>query len=133
MNTATTSPLGIDFTKQLALSLINTVDEATKQFARTAWTITTSFLLEHWFFVMGGFILLLLFFLLKAVLGQWGSLYSLTYWTLYAVIVFIIGLIWGPDALVSDIFHVVYIAAIWPICYWATSWIWDRFGFRKVY
>ncbi len=130
MNSTTTFS-GFEFDKRLVQGSINAMEEGTKYYARIVWSISTTFLVQHWLFVMGTFVLLLFLLILKALIGQWGSLYSLTYWTLYAVIIFIVGLIWGPEALVSDIFHVIYIIAIWPVCYFLTGWIWDRFGFRK--
>lgn len=131
MDASSTQPLGTDFPKQMVELLLNTIEESTKEYARIAWSLAMNFLAENWLWVMGGFVFLLVVLFIKALMGQWGSLYSLTYWTLYAIIVFIVGLIWGPEALVSDIYHVIYIAAIWPLCYLTTAWIWDRFGFRR--
>jgi hypothetical protein len=128
---STTTISGYQFDKDLVNSLMNVIDEGTKEFARTAWSWSLSFLAGHWLLVGGIFVAALVLLLIKAALGSWGSLYSLTYWTLYAVVIFIIGMIWGPEALVSDVFHIVYMAAIWPVCYLVTGWIWDRFGFRR--
>ena len=131
MNAATTSPLGVDFPKQLVQLFINTMDEAAKQSARIIWSFAISFFVEHWLLIMGSFLVVLLLLILKAYLGEWGSLYSLTYNTLYVGVILVVGSIWGPEALVSDVFHIMYMVAIYPTCFLLTAWIWDRFGFRR--
>lgn len=130
MNTPTPT-MATELPRQIAVWIINMIEESTKEAARMIWTFAMSFLAEHWLVVMGGFLGLLFFLIILAILGDWGGLYSLTYWTLYACLVFVAGLIWGPEVLVGDIFHIVYMAAIWPLCYFFTGWIWDRFGFRR--
>jgi len=87
--------------------------------------------MHHWLLIAGIFVATLVFFFLLALIGDWGSLYGLMYWTLYTAVVFVVGLIWGPEVFVSDIYHAIYLIAIWPVCYWVTGWIWDRFGFRR--
>lgn len=107
-----TTTIATELPKQVALGLINAIDEGSKQFARTAWSFAISVLSEHWLLIMGIFAGLLLIFFLFALVGEWGSLYSLTYWTLYAVIVLIVGLIFGPETFVNDWYHPIYLMAI---------------------
>jgi Sec-independent protein secretion pathway component TatC len=130
MNTSS-NPDQFLFIKPLLIGLINSMEEGTKLFARTAWMLSLSILTEHWLLIVGIFFSIFVILIFLAVLGNWGGLYSLTYWTLYVVIVFIAGLIWGPEILFSDIYHIVYIILLNPVCYYAVSRIWDRFGFRR--
>ena len=117
--------------KLFADSLIKTFDEASVSAARIIWDTALSFLVHHWFGVVGSLAGLFVFFFVLALVGQWGSLYSLTYWTLYAVIVLAVGLIFGPEIFVSDWYHLAYLVAIWPLCYLLTGWIWRRLNFKR--
>jgi hypothetical protein len=125
------STVATEFPKQMAQLVIDRFAKIPEQSARMVWNFVMPILAEHWLLIMGIFVGLLIFLVLLAIMGDWGGLYSLTYWTLYAFTIFIVGLIWGPESLVSDIFHIIYIAAIWPVCYLVTGWIWDRFNFRR--
>jgi len=129
MNASSTNPLYLP--EQVVLMFKGLIDEIPKESARLIWSVVTQILFYHWASIMGIFVSLLIVFLIKAIIGEWGSLYSLTYWTLYAVIVFIVGLIWGPEVLVSDIYHIIYLIVLYPICYHSVARIWDPFGFRR--
>ncbi len=130
MNFSTTT-IANELPKQIALLFLQKFEEAQKQMAHIMWNLAIDTLTRHWLLIGGLFVLALVFFFLLALIGEWGSLYSLTYWTLCVVVVFVVGLIWGPEVFVSDIYHLLYLAAIWPICYWVTGWIWNRFNFRN--
>jgi len=97
--TATSTPLGADFPKQVVELLLNAIDEGTKQAARMLWDILTTFLSEHWLAVLLVLFVLFIVVTLKAMMGRWGSLGSFLYNFFYFGILLIIGLIWGSRSL----------------------------------
>ena len=77
-------------------------------------------------------ILLLIFVLFvvtitKTMMGRWGAFGSFLYNFLYFGILFIIGLIWGPEVFVSDVFNLACTVVLYPICYFATGVVLNRF------
>ncbi len=128
--TATPTPLGPDFTKQMINLLFNAMDEGTKQAARMLWSIFMSFLSQHWFAVMGLIFFIFIVVTLKAMLGRWGSLGSFLYNLFYFGTLFVIGLIWGPEVFVNDFFNAACAVILYPVCYIITGVILDKMGVR---
>lgn len=63
---ATSTPLGTDFPRQVVELLLNAIDEGTKQAARMLWSILTTFLSEHWIAVLVGLFAIFIFALVRA-------------------------------------------------------------------
>jgi hypothetical protein len=110
------------------------MDESYKQAYKLIWTSTIKpFLAEHWFALL--FILLVLFVInfTKAMLGRWGSLGSLIYNVLYFGVLLATVAIWGTDIFVSDFFNFACAVILYPVCYFITGWILDKFNLRRRY
>lgn len=105
----TTQPLGADFPAQMVTMFLNTLQEATVKAYLMLWGILITFLKEHWLGV--GEILLsllgvaLLVFLLT---GRWAMLGSVLNRYFFFGILFIIGLIFGPEVFANDYFEIVW-------------------------
>lgn len=129
--TATSTPLGQDFPKQVVELLLNAIDEGTKQAARMLWNILTTFLSEHWFLVLLVLFIVFIVVTLKAMMGRWGSLGSFFYNFFYFGTLLIIGLIWGPEVFVDDYFNASCAVILYPICYVISGIILDKMGVRR--
>lgn len=130
MNSSTTN-VSIDIPKQFVEAFLRIIDDGTKQVAHSLWLILLDFLAQHWLAVLLTFIVLMAIAMAHAMMGRWGMLGSLLYNFLYFSILFIIGLIWGPEVFVSDVFHAACTAILYPLCYVAVGLILDKFGLRR--
>jgi hypothetical protein len=130
--TSTSTPIGYDMSKQVIGLLLNAMDEGAKQTARLFWDIFISILTQHW---LGFTMVIFLTFIavtFKAMLGSWGALGSFLYNLFYFGTLFIIGLIWGPEVFVNDIFNFSCAVMLYPICYFLTGIILDHSGLRSL-
>lgn len=113
----TTTPLGPDFPKQMVTMLMDTIDKATKDAYHQLWNILISQIKEHWgFFLIILFIVLLFAFIRYLITGRWAMLGSVIYNYLYFGILFIIGLIFGPEVFANDYFKIV-LAILYLFCF----------------
>ena len=129
--TATTTPLGPEFPKEVINMLFAAIAEGNKQAARMLWSILQSFLVGHWLASILFLFVLFVAATFKAMMGRWGSLGSLLYNFFYFGILYVVGLIWGPEIFVSDLFHFACTAILYPVCYYVVGYILDETGVRK--
>jgi hypothetical protein len=129
--TPTSVPFGPDFSKYMIDMVLNAADEAAKEVARLLWSALLSFLAQHWLAAMGLLFLVFVFATLKAMMGRWGTLGSVLYNFIYFGILFIIGLIWGPEVFLNDFFKAACAVILYPICYLAVGIILDKTGVRS--
>lgn len=129
--TATSTPIVSDFPKQMVNLLLNSIEEGTKQAAHMLWNILISSLKDHWFAVMIALLAIFVFVTFKAMLGRWGSLGSFLYNFFYFGTLFIIGLIWGPEVFVNDIFNATCAVVLYPICYLLVGLILEKTGLKQ--
>lgn len=113
------------------LSIIDALNEGTKQGARMAWQVLMSILADHWIVVTVLLLAVLLIAILEALLGRWGMLGKALYHYLYFGILFIVGLIWGSDIFVSNLFSIFCTLMLYPLCYWITGRILVKMGFIR--
>lgn len=97
MNT-TSTPFGPDFLKDFVSMALKAVDDGTKMAYRMMWNALINFLIHDWHLVLG----ILTFFLVIAIIeflltGRWAMLGSVLYHYIYYGILFLIGLIFGPE------------------------------------
>lgn len=128
---STSTPLGIDFPKQVVELLLNAIDEGTKQAARMLWGILTTVLSEHWLAVLLVLFVVFVAVTLKAMMGRWGSLGSFLYNFFYFGILLIAGLIWGPEVFIGDYFKVACAVILYPTCYFVAGLILDKMGVQR--
>lgn len=97
--------------------------------ARMVWDgVFLPILKEHWLAIMLIVFCLFVIATFKAMMGKWGSLGSLLYNLFYVIVVIAICLIWGPEVLVGDAYHLSYIIIFYPVCFWLSGWVMDRMG-----
>ena len=123
-----TSTVATELPKEVVKLLMETMDKASHEAARMLWSALLTFLGEHWIGVMVASFFILVFATLNAAIGRWGMLGSVLYNALYFGILFIVGLIFGPDVFVSDVFHAACTVILYPICYGVTGIILEKTG-----
>ena len=131
MNSTTTSPLGIDFPKQLVQWMLDTIDESTKQAYRMIWAGIKQFLVEHWVLViifLTALLALAIFNYLAT--GRWAMLGSVLYNYLYFGVLFIITLIFGSDIFANDYFKIV-LFLLYVVCFTLVGIFLNKTGIRK--
>lgn len=113
----TTQPLGIDFPKQIVTMITDAIDKVTKEIYQTLWDILITLIKEHWgFFLVVLFLILLVAFVRYMITGRWAILGSIIYNYLYFGILFIVGLIFGPDIFASDYIKIL-LTIVYIACY----------------
>jgi hypothetical protein len=131
MSVSTSTPLGPDFPKQMVDLFFKAVEDGTLKAYRMLWDALLTFLSAHVIAVMLVMFIALIFTFLKAMMGRWGSLGSLLYNIFYFGILFIIGLIWGPEVFANDVFNAACAVILYPLCYIAVGMILDRMDVRR--
>jgi hypothetical protein len=130
---STTTQLGVESAINTMNLLLKIIDEKTKEAYRLYWDVLLSSLSKYWIDVVSILTIILLIALIEAAMGRWGMLGSVLYNYLYFGILFVVGLIWGPDVFVSNFFHVACTLILYPTCYLIVGIFLERTGFRKRY
>lgn len=86
---------------------------------------------KNWLLIMSIILCVFIATTIKAMLGRWGSLGSFLYNFFYFGILFIIGLIWGPEIFVNDIFKTATAVILYPVCYWLSGYVMDKMGVHR--
>jgi hypothetical protein len=129
--TSTSTLFGPEFAKNTVNMFLNAVDEGTKQAARIFWDILKSFLIDHWLAVIVVLFIILVIAIFRAIMGRWGMLGHVLYNYLYFGVLFVIGLIWGPEVFVNNFFNVACTIIFYPVCYIVVGLILDKVGVRR--
>ena len=114
----------------VVLVLFGSIEEGVRQWTVMLWDVVTSQLIEHWLLVGGIFVGFLVLFTLMALFGNWASLGSFLYNSIYAIVILIIGSIWGPEIFVSNWFGFFTALILYPICYLLVGWILSKTGLK---
>lgn len=131
---STSTQFGVDLANTIIPAMLNQINESTKQFYQTIWNILLTFLSQHLLFVSTALVLIILLAITEYLTtGKWRRLGSVLYWYLYFGVLFIIGLIAGPNVFVQDIFHLISTLVINPLCYWIVRVILNETGIRNRY
>lgn len=128
---ATSTPMGSDFPRQMIDLLFNAIKEGNKQAARMLWTGLQSLLSQHWLLFIGVLFLVFVAVTFTAMMGRWGSLGSFLFNFLYFGTLYVIGLIWGPEIFVNDIFNAVCTVILYPVCYLVVGSILAQTGIKR--
>lgn len=119
-------------TQDFFQSLPGVFEEGSKMAARMLWDkALMPIVMEHWFAIMMLIFGIFIVVTIKAMFGRWGSLGSFLYNFFYFGILFTIGLIWGPEVFVNDIFKTAVAVILYPACYWLSGYVMDRMGVRR--
>lgn len=108
--------------------LIQTFSEAIPKSYRMVWDAFMPFLAENWAWIILGLFIVFTYVSIKAFMGRWGALGSFLYNFFYFGIVFVIGLIWGPEVFAGDLFKLACTIILYPICYWVSGFLMDKMG-----
>lgn len=131
---SSSTPFGPEqLVKEIGPWLLNALDEGTRQAYRWIWDGGMEFLKANWLWV--GIVLFVIFLiaLANALSGRWGMLGSVMYNYLYFGILFIAGLIKGPEIFVSEYFELFCAALLYPLCYIAVGQILEKTGLKTRY
>lgn len=114
--------LGPNFTKDI----IKLFTDGMISGVNLAWSWFISILIEDWKFFMTAYFIIFFISTLKAMIGRWGALGSILYNTFYFGTLFILGLIFGPQIFIDDVFKMTCIVILYPICYLLVGLILDK-------
>jgi hypothetical protein len=128
---ATSTPISLDLPKQIVEMLLNTIDESTKNAYHMFWDFFMSILIDHWLTVIIVLVLALIIAWVVALSGRWGMFGTVLYHYLYFGILFLLGLIKGPEVFVSEYFEILCLVILYPICYFVTGSILDKTGVKR--
>ena len=128
---STTTPLGVNFTKDLVVMFMDAFSKAQEEAARTLWSGLLSFLYHNWLMT----ILVLLLILVLAgsdafITRRWAWLGSVLYNYLYFGSLFIIGLVCGPEIFVSIYFDIIAVI-LYVVCFKLVWVIISKFELNK--
>jgi hypothetical protein len=129
--TSTSTSLDPDFAKDIVTMFSNAIEEGTKQTVHIFWDILISLLEDHGFVAMIVLLIIFIVAIFKAMFGRWGGLGSFLYNFFYFGTLFIIGLIWGPEVFVNDIFNAACAVILYPVCYFIVGIILEKTGVKK--
>jgi|GEM_PF-1124842 hypothetical protein len=132
---STSTPLDPEWLRELTNMIVSetlrTINETQKLVVHTLWSALLSFFEKNWLIVIGVIFTLLVVSLVKAMTGWWGMLGSILYNLLYFGILFVVGLIFGPEVFISDYFHELCVLILYPICFFVVGLILGWIGVRK--
>lgn len=131
MDTSSSSSPNIDFPKQMVVAMSQAMENGSKWATEFWWKILMKFLAENWAWVFLGLFVILIYVSLKAMMGKWGSLGSFLYNLFYFGTLFVIGLVWGPQVFVDDIFNAACAVILYPVCYLLVGIILDKTGLKN--
>jgi len=102
MNT-TTRQFGPDFVKNLIPQMMQIFAEATPKAYHMIWDIFMTFLAQNWPWVIVLLVMILTFaFLEYLITGEWADLGTVLYSYTYYGLLFLIGLVFGPEIFAND-------------------------------
>lgn len=110
--------------------LLQSVDEGKMIAYRSLWDVCMTFLSEHWVVIAIFLAIVYVTAIVRAFFGYWGMLGSVLYHSLFLGILFVIGLIWGPEVFVSNYIG-IWLALLYFVCYFMVGRILDWTGLRR--
>lgn len=121
---------GPNFTKELVTQILGMYDKGLRSAYHTLWNIFMSTIQEHWFLILIVLLVFLIISIFIALNGRWGFFGSLMYNYLYFGILFILGLIKGPEVFLSEYFEFFCILLLYPFCYIIVGRILNKFNLK---
>lgn len=119
-----------NFAQDLISNMLNTYDVLLKKIYHSAWDIFMSTIKEHWLLILSILLGLLIISIIIALMGRWGFFGSLMYNYLYFGVLFILGLIKGPEVFLNEYFEFFCILLLYPVCYKIVGIILDKLNLR---
>jgi hypothetical protein len=112
--------------------LFNALSEVPKLYARFAWNIIQSILIEWWPWIIGFLFIAFIIAVTRALMGRWGALAGLIYNSLYFGVFLIIVIIVGSEIFITNGFSMFTALILYPILYLITGFIIDKIGIKKL-
>lgn len=131
MTSTTAAQLGPEIWKPLLDQILVSTKEGVSMAYQMLWDSLMWLLAEHWISIFIALFVVLTVAFIVALFGRWGSFGSLLYNYLYFGTLFVIGLIWGPEVFIGDLFSFLRALAICPICYFVVGVILRKLEFIK--
>lgn len=126
----TTTAFGPDFFKELIPWMIEQVGIGAAKAARMFWDAGMDYLLDHWIAVSAVLFLVLIYAIIRAFMGHWWILGSVLYNYFYFGVLFLIGLILGPEVFANYYFKLV-LAVLYIVCFALVGKILNKTGFKR--
>jgi hypothetical protein len=110
---------------------MDAADIATKAVYQVLWANLIDYLSKNWIIIVSFLTIFLFIAIIKAILGRWRMLGSILYHYIYFGILFTIGLIFGSDIFVNNIFSVACTVILYPVCYKVVGIILVQTGLKR--
>lgn len=120
-----------NFAQDLINNILSTYDVLLRKIYHSAWDIFMSTIKEHWLLILSILFGLLIISIIIALMGRWGFFGSLMYNYLYFGVLFILGLIKGPEVFLNEYFEFFCILLLYPVCYKIVGIILDKTGLKN--
>jgi hypothetical protein len=128
----TTTSTPADMVVGIISEVLQMYDKGIKDAYRIIWDTGIAYLVNNWIWVIGILFGVFAFSVLIYIFtGRWGMLGSVLYHYLYFGILFLIGLINGPEAFVSEYFEAACAIILYPLCYLTVRKILEATGIRR--
>lgn len=122
--------LNPEFVKDIMNTALKVVDDQKKEIAKICWENLLLFLAQHWIQIIMILFIILVISFIKALSGQWGMFGSVLYHYLHIGVLFIIGLIWGPEIYLNIFFGLINLI-IYLYSFKLVGKILDKLGLRR--
>ncbi|MDD4036540.1 MAG: hypothetical protein PHS45_04385 [Bacilli bacterium] len=120
-----------NFAQDLINNILSTYDVLLRKIYHSAWDIFMSTIKEHWLLILSILFGILIISIIIALIGRWGFFGSLMYNYLYFGVLFILGLIKGPEVFLNEYFEFFCILLLYPVCYKIVGIILDKTGLKN--
>lgn len=131
MTPTTTPPFGPDFVKELIPWMIQQFGIATAKAFRIIWDVGMTILAQHWISILVFLVSVLIIALVRAfTTGRWAMLGSVVYNYLYFGVLFIVGIIFGPETFANDYFK-IFLVILYVVCFIITGYFLRKIGVRR--
>ncbi len=120
-----------NFAQDLINNILSTYDVLLRKIYHLAWDIFMSTIKEHWLLILSILFGILIISIIIALMGRWGFFGSLMYNYLYFGVLFILGLIKGPEVFLNEYFEFFCILLLYPVCYKIVGIILDKTGLKN--
>lgn len=127
----TTPPFGPDFVKELVPWMIEQFGIATAKAFRMLWDIGMTIFVECWISIIVFLSVVFVVALIRAfITGRWAMLGSVVYNYLYFGVLFIVGLVFGPETFANDYFK-IFLVVLYITCFITTGHFLRKIGVRR--
>lgn len=121
-----TSIQNLDFLNNIVGSIPGILAKGMLDGVKLAWSWFLDILIKDWKFFMSVYFIVFFIATFEHMLGRWGLLGSVLYNSIYFGILFILGLTFGPQIFIDDIFNTACTVILYPAFYLIVGYILDK-------